>query len=158
MIGRSVLQFWVLALSLGLQIGSLLSESRRPNIFTSLEEILSQDERPVLLVFFSTSCSTCWDDLLEMRLFLHERGLSVRLVGITGDRREEVERFCRKYSFFEPIVLDQRRKIFKAYQVDLVPFKVILLRRKIVYKDDYYLEFGLRKEEAKRCLAAIGRG
>ncbi len=65
-----------------------------------------------------------------MRLFLHERGLSVRLVGITGDRREEVERFCRKYSFFEPIVLDQRRKIFKAYQVDLVPFKMILLAAK----------------------------
>jgi len=158
MIGRSVLPFWILALSLGLQIGSAPAESRKPIIFTSLDEVLSQDERPVLVVFFSTSCATCWDDLLEMRLFLQERGLAVRLVGITGDRREEVERFCRKYSFFEPIVLDQRRKIFKAYQVDLVPFKMILLRRKIVYKDDYYREFGLRHEEVKRCLAAIGRG
>ncbi len=157
MIGRSVLQFWVLALSLCLLIGSVPAKSGKQNVFSSLEEVLSQDEQPVLFVFFSTSCASCWDDLLEMRLFLHERGLSVRLVGITGDSKEEVDRFCRKYSFFQPIVLDRRRKIFKAYQVDLVPFKVILWRQKIVYKDDYYREFGLRQEEAKRCLAAIGR-
>ncbi len=156
--GPGVLPYWTLAFCLIVQAGAPSRVSGQNQFFSSLEEVLGREERPILLVFFSTDCSICWDDLLEMRLFLERHRLRVGIVGISQDDEKELENFRLKYSFFYPIVLDRSRRIFRAHRVDLVPFKVVLQGSRVIYRDDYYRDFFLRQEEAKRCLMSIGRG
>jgi peroxiredoxin len=128
-----------------------------PKIYFSLEDAFPQDGDPVLLVFFSTQCPACRDELVEMKHFIEINRLDVHLVGVTCDLKEEVELFLDTYSIDRPVVLDARKKIHRKFRVDLIPYKVILKDEAVIYRDNYYQEFFERRKEAERCLLDICR-
>jgi hypothetical protein len=121
----------------------------------SLDKLLSDQGTPVLLVFFSTDCTVCFDDLLDMTHFIEKRGLPVRVVGISGDPEVDLRTFVEKYSVRIPIVRDERGRIQRRFKVDIIPYRIILWGGKTLYRDDPYQEFDQRSREAKRFLAAL---
>lgn len=122
----------------------------------SLDEALPADGRPVLLVFFSTGCAPCSDDLLEMILFVRRKGLSPAVVGVSGDTEAEIDTFVEKHSLSCPVVRDERGRIRRRFRVDLIPFKIILAGGTEVYRDDRYLAMDERLRRAQRCLIELG--
>lgn len=125
-------------------------------IFSSIDEVNHETNGMFLLIFFSTDCSVCWDDLFEMKYFVEKNNLPVQIVGVSKDTREELEQFLEKYSFYYPVINDRKGKLYKRFKVDLEPFKIILMDNEIVYKDNYYEDFSIRKEKLKKCLLKIG--
>ena len=123
-----------------------------PVVVSSLEEALPHDGAPALLVFFSASCSSCFDDLLEMIYFVKKNGLSVRVVGISGDTKADLEAFMGKHSVGCFVVRDDRGRLRRRFGVDLVPYKIVLRGDSVVYRDNDYLEFSERRRRAGQCL------
>lgn len=121
-------------------------------IFSSLEEAGLNPAEPLLLVFFSIDCHVCFEDLFEMKYFIEKNRLSLQLVGVTRDLPEEVEAFLSKYSFFYPVICDRKKALYRQHKVDLEPFKVVLAQGRMVWKDDYYKDLLLRREELQRWL------
>jgi hypothetical protein len=124
----------------------------------SLEEALPADGRPALLVFFSTGCPTCFDDLLEMAVFVRRNGLDLAVVGVSGDPEADIEAFVEKYSVRYPVVRDGRARIRRRFKVDLLPYKIVLAGGKVVYRDDDRLPMGERSRRAQRCLIELTAG
>ncbi len=124
----------------------------------SLDEALPADGRPALLVFFSTGCTPCFDDLLEMNLFVRRHGLGAAVVGISGDTEAEIDKFVEKHSLTCPVVRDERGRIRRRFRVDLLPFKIILAGGTEAYRDDYYLALDERLRRAQRCLIELAAG
>ena len=123
-----------------------------PVVVSSLEEALPHDGAPALLVFFSASCPSCFDDLLEMIQFVKKNGLPVRVVGISGDTEADLVAFIEKYSVGCSVVRDDRGKLRRRFGVDLVPYKIVLRRNLVLYRDDDRLEFSERRRRAGQCL------
>lgn len=134
------------------QSGMIFWSDEETNIFFSLGEAVPEPEAPVLLVFFSLDCHVCWDDLFEMRYFIERNRIPVTLVGVTKDSPVAVDAFLRKYSFFHPVVCDQRKELYRRFKVSLEPYKVIFDNGRVLYQDDDYAEFSERLEKAKECL------
>jgi hypothetical protein len=130
----------------------------RRAVLQSLDEALPADGRPALLVFFSTGCTPCFDDLLEMSLFIRRNGLGVAVVGVSGDAGAEIEKFVEKHSLTCPVVRDERGRIRRRFRVDLLPFKIVLAGGAEVYRDDYYLALDERLRRAQRCLIELAAG
>lgn len=130
----------------------------RPVILHSLDEALPANGRPVLLVFFSTGCTPCFDDLLEMALFVRRQGLDLVVVGVTGETEAEIDEFVEKHSLTCPIVRDERGRIRRRFKVDLFPYKIVLAGGTEVYRDDYYLPLDERLRRAQRCLIELAAG
>lgn len=130
---------------------------RRP-LQGSLEAVLPGNGRPVLIVFFSTGCQVCFEDLLEMAGFVRGRDLDLPIVGVCGDPEAEIEAFLEKYSIRAPIVRDGRGRIRRRFKVDLLPYKIVLAKGKEVYRDDYYLPLDERSRRVRRCLIDLGAG
>jgi len=125
-------------------------------IFHSLEEAVPQPARPLLLIFFSLDCHVCWEELFEMRHFLKKCSIPVDLVGICREPEEELRPFLSKFAFFDPVVSDRKKALFRKFRVRLEPFRVILAPDlSILYEDDTLKEFYLRRDEVKRWLLAI---
>jgi hypothetical protein len=127
-------------------------------VLHSLDEALPANGRPALLVFFSTGCTPCFDDLLEMALFVRRKGLDLTVVGVCGDTEAEIDEFVEKYSLTCPVVRDERGRIRRRFRVDLLPFKIVLAEGKEVYRDDDYLPLGERSRRAQRCLIELAAG
>ena len=125
------------------------------SLYLSLDEVLPRD-RPALLVFFSTACASCYDELFEMRYFVEARGLPVEIIGITGGSREEVATFLGKYAYHRPVVLDAKARLRRAFRVDAVPLSLVVCGGRVVCRADVYQEPQRRREEVKRCLLEIG--
>jgi hypothetical protein len=129
-----------------------------PVVVSSLEEALPRDGTPALLVFFSASCPACFDDLLEMIHFIKKNRLNVRVVGISGDPKGDLEAFMEKHSVGCAVVRDDRGRLRRRFGVDLVPYKIVLRRGAVLYRDDDYLEFSERRRRAGQCLIdLVGR-
>jgi thiol-disulfide isomerase/thioredoxin len=126
-----------------------------PVVMSSLEEALPHDGTPALLVFFSTSCPSCFDDLLEMICFVKKKELSVRIIGISGDAKADLEAFMGKHSVGCSVVRDDRGRLRRRFGVDLVPYKIILSGDSVVYRDNDYLESDERRRRAGRCLIEL---
>jgi hypothetical protein len=124
----------------------------------SLEEALPADGRPALLVFFSTGCPACFDDLLEMVAFVRRNRMDVPIVGVSGDPEVDIETFVEKYSLRHPVVRDGRARIRRRFKVDLLPYKIVLAGGKEIYRDDYFLPLGERSRRAQRCLIELSAG
>ena len=124
----------------------------------SLEEALPADGRPALLVFFSTNCPACFDDLLEMAAFVRRNRIDLPIVGVCGDPEADIEAFIEKYSLRHPVVRDGRARIRRRLKVDLLPCKIVLAGGKEVYRDDYHLPLGERSRRAQRCLMELSAG
>lgn len=134
-----------------------LGNEQGPKICYALEQALPSPLKPALLVFFSTECSSCWDDLLEMRYFVDKNGLDVQLVGIAAEPEQDVLRFAEKHAFFHPVVIDKKKRIHRSFHVGLIPYKVILIGNRVRYRDDYDKGFSDRRKEAQSCLLAVAR-
>lgn len=124
-------------------------------IFSSYSQATHETKGTILLVFFSIDCSVCWDDLFEMKYFIEKNNLPVQIVGVSKNSRKELEQFLEKYSFYYPVVNDRKGELYRQFKVDLEPFKVILVDNEVVYKDNYYEDFSIRKEKLKKCLLKI---
>jgi len=126
-----------------------------PVVLSSLAEALPRGGTPVLLIFFSTSCPSCFDDLLEMIYFVKKNGLAVRVVGISGESKAELEAFMGKHSVGCSVVRDDRGKLRRRFGVDLVPYKIVLQGDTVVYRDNDYLELSERRRKAGQCLIKL---
>lgn len=136
-------------------------EQAKPDvrIFASLEEAAPSRGGAVLLVFFSTTCAVCYDDLLESRFMIEKNGWPVAVVGVHLGPYEDLLAFLEKYRWDLPVVLDRRKHLFRKFQVTVVPDKALLVGEDVVHRDDPYRDHGQRREELRRCLARIfGRG
>lgn len=124
-------------------------------ICASLEEAFRGSPGPVLLVFFSTDCPICYEDLFESRYLVDKGRWPVSVVGVFSGLRDDLRAFLEKYAWTQPVVLDRRKDLFKKYKVDAVPFKALLLGTEAVYRDDPYVGPDGRREELKRCLTRL---
>jgi len=130
-------------------------EKSQAGIFSSLDEAVADPERPVLLVFFSLACHVCWDELFEMKEFIDKFSIPVEIIGISLDLPEELRAFVARYSFGHPVVCGRKKELYRRFKVKLEPCRVILERNRVIYQDDYDLDFLARREKAKQCLLAI---
>jgi len=133
----------------------LICEETGIKIFSSFSDAVPESKGAILLVFFSTDCYTCWNDLLEMKYFIEKNNLPVKIVGISKDSKKELEPFLEKHSFYYPVICDRKRELYKKFKVDLEPFKIVLFNGEVLYKDNYYEKFSLREEKAKKCLLKV---
>jgi len=124
-------------------------------ICASLEEAAPAGSGPVLLVFFSTDCSVCYDDLFEARYLIDKGRFAVAVVGVFSGLREDLRVFLEKYGWGLPVVLDRRKILFRKYKVDTVPYKALLLGTEAAYRDDPRRDFAGRREELTRCLTRL---
>lgn len=121
-------------------------------IFRSLDEAVPVPGTPVLLVFFSTGCPSCYDDLFEARLLVERGGWPVCVTGVYSGPEEELRSFLEKYAWTRPAVLDRRKALFRKHRVEAVPFKVLLIEGRAAYRDDPRTAYGERMEALKKCL------
>jgi hypothetical protein len=121
-------------------------------ICAGLDEAAPPGTGPVLLVFFSTDCSVCYDDLFEARYLVDKGRWPVAVVGVAAGPREELGRFLEKHAWTLPVVLDRRKALARRFRVDAVPFKALLLGSETIYRDDPYIGLEDRRKELKRCL------
>ena len=121
-------------------------------ICASLDEAAPPGTGAVLLVFFSTECPACYEELFEARYLVDRGGWPVTVIGVALSLRDDLEAFLDKYAWTAPVVLDRRKALFRRFGVDAVPFKALLLGPETVYRDDPYLGPEARREELSRCL------
>jgi hypothetical protein len=121
-------------------------------ICRSLDEAVPVPGTPVLLVFFSTGCPSCYDDLFEARLLVERGGWPVSVVGVFSGPEDELRSFLEKYAWTRPVVLDRRKALFWRHRVEAVPYKVLLLQGRTAYRDDPRAEYGDRMEVLRKCL------
>jgi hypothetical protein len=125
------------------------SEAR---ICRTLEEAVPTVGVPVLLVFFSTGCPSCYDDLFEARVLVERGGWPVSVVGVFAGPEDELRSFLEKFAWTRPVVLDRRKMLFRRHGVEAVPFKVLLVAGGAVYRDDPRTAYDARKEALRKCL------
>lgn len=126
-----------------------------PVIAASIEEVLPPGAGPALLVFFSVECQPCFDDLLEMIVHVERENLPVRVIGISDDPADELEAFAVKYSVRCPFVRDKKNRLRRRFGADSFPFKVVISKDEVVYRDDTRLEYKERRRMAEKCLADV---
>lgn len=124
----------------------------------SLDEALPADGRPALVVFFSTGCPTCFDDLLEMAAFIRRNKMRMPIIGVCGDPASDIDAFVEKYAVHDPIVRDSRGRIRRRLKVDLLPYKIVMAGGKELYRDDYFLPLAERSRRAQKCLIELTDG
>jgi hypothetical protein len=121
-------------------------------ICPTLEEATGPAGSPVLLVFFSTECPSCYDDLFEARYLVEKAGFDVAVIGVFSGPRDALRAFLEKFAWTLPVVLDRKKTLFRRFRVDMVPYKALLSGGKAVYRDDPYKDYGRRREDLERCL------
>jgi hypothetical protein len=109
----------------------------------------------VLLVFFSTDCPVCYDDLFESRYLVDKGGWPVAVIGVSPGPRETLREFLEKHGWALPVVLDARRTLSKRFGAGPAPFKVLLDGEEVAYRDDPYRGLEDRRKELERCLTRL---
>ncbi len=110
---------------------------------------------PALLVFFSTDCHVCYDDLFEARYLVDKGRWPVTVIGVSSGPREALREFLEKHAWALPVVLDIRKALFKRFKAGAVPFKALLVGSEVAYRDDPYLGLEERRKELERCLTRL---
>jgi len=132
--------------------GSPAAEKTPVRLLRTLEEARPGPGWPFVLVFFSTSCPVCWDDLFEMRNIIESNDLPVKLIGVSVDRTEDLEAFLKKYAFTHPVVADRRREVHRRFRIQAAPYKLLLRDETVLYRDDVLQDPKTQRERLKRCL------
>jgi hypothetical protein len=153
----------VLAAAVAVAVGALLAvgfaiAAAHPvevRICAGLDEASPPGAGPVLLVFFSTDCPICYDDLFETRYLVEKGRWPVAVVGVSSGPREDLRRFLEKHAWALPVVLDGRKALFRRFKVDAAPFKALLVGAEAVYRDDPYSALEDRRKELERCLTRL---
>jgi len=130
----------------------LFCNAQKICICSSFDEAVQNKSGPYLLVFFSTSCQVCWEDLIKMKYFLHKQSIDIKLIGVSRDLKEDLVKFAEMYSIDCPVISDRRGELYKKYQVDLEPFKLIIAHSRVFYRDSYYKDLQKREENIKKML------
>ena len=131
------------------------SRSAEVRIYSSLDEAATPGSGPVLLVFFSIECPVCYEELFESRYLIDKGGWPVAVVGVSLALRDDLETFLNKYAWTSPVVLDRRKVLFRKFKVDAVPFRILLLGKEEVYRDDPYLGPEARRKRLTKCLIGL---
>lgn len=97
--------------------------------------------QPVLLVFFTPSCSHCWNEapVLEAAYRKYrDRGLVVLGVGyIGGSSKEALEHFVAENGLTYPVAIDTpETKIVERYGVSWVPHNVFFNRQGNIVREE----------------------
>lgn len=145
----------VLAASFAGAAAGAVRESAGVRICASLEEAAPAGSGPVLLVFFSTDCPVCYDDLFESRYLVDRGGFAVAVIGVFSGLREDLRVFLEKFDWKLPVVLDRRKVLFRRFKVDTVPYKALLLGTEAAYRDDPRRDFAGRRKELEQCLTRL---
>jgi hypothetical protein len=124
-----------------------------------LDEAAPPGSGPALLVFFSTECQVCYDDLFETRYLVERAGWPVAVVGVCPGPLPDLERFLRKHAWTLPVVHDRGRALVRRFKVDAPPHKVLLAgggaNAEAIYEDDPRLPLEDRRKELERCLTRL---
>ncbi len=124
-------------------------------VCAGLDEAAPPGTGPVLLVFFSTDCLVCYDDLFESRYLVDKGGWPVSVVGVSSGPRKDLERFLEKHAWRLPVVHDRGKALFRRFKVDAPPHKVLLAAGGAVYQDDPRIAVEDRRKELERCLTRL---
>lgn len=143
------------AVSLAFLLAAASRGSGDVRICAGLDDAAPPGTGPVLLVFFSTDCPVCYDDLFESRYLVDKGRWPVTVVGVSSGLREDLQAFLEKHAWALPVILDRRKVLFRRFKVDFPPFKALLLGPRAVYRDDPYLDPDGRREELKKCLTRL---
>jgi peroxiredoxin len=85
-----------------------------------------------VLVFVTTWCDECGDEMTEMRSYqqrLQAEGLRVRVVVIdTQERADDVRAFARRHDLPTTVAIDESGDVMRAYEVRTFPTMVIVAR------------------------------
>lgn len=125
-------------------------------LYRTLDEVPRRPELPVVLVFFSTGCSACWDDLFAVRLLVEESRFDCELIGVTRDPERSVRAFLDKYGYAGPVVRDAGKRLFRTLRVEVEPAAVVIEDGRVVYRDDAYRTYASRREELKKWMMRRG--
>jgi peroxiredoxin len=139
-------------LALGMSLLAASRPAHEVRICRSLEEAAPPPGGPILLVFFSTDCPSCYDDLFEARYVIEKGAWPVRVVGVYSGPGDELRSFLGKYAWPLPVVLDRQKILFRKFNVDCLPDKALLAGGTTVYRDDPYKDPPRRMEDLKTCL------
>jgi hypothetical protein len=150
--GAAAAALFATALAAGAAAGSGASTPEDVRICAGLDEAAPPGTGPVLLVFFTTDCPVCYDDLFEARYLVDNGRWPVTVIGVTSGRRDELTRFLEKHAWALPVVLDKRRALIRRFKVNAVPFKALLVGSETIYTDDPYVGLEARRKELERCL------
>lgn len=124
-------------------------------ICSSFDEAVPSGSGAVLLVFFSTECPACYEELFESRYLIDKGKWPVAVVGVALALRDDLEAFLQKFAWTSPVVLDRRKVLFRKYKVSDVPDRVLLLGSEAVYRDDPYISPAARQRELTECLMRL---
>jgi len=127
-------------------------------IHRSLAEAVPSRQAPVLLVFFSTGCASCYDELFQARLAVEKAGWPLTVIGVCQGPADELRLLLEKYAWTLPVVLDRRRLLFRRFGVEALPYKAVLVGGRTVYKDNPYSGYSRRWEELAACLKKLFSG
>lgn len=96
---------------------------------------------PVILVFFTPSCSHCWNEAPVLEAIYEkykDQGLVVLGVGYIGGSTEEALRhFVEENGVTYPVAIDtQETKVVKLYNVSWVPHNVFFNRQGNIVREE----------------------
>jgi len=132
---------------------------RGGTVRAGLDEAAPPGSGPVLLVFFSTDCPVCYDDLFEARYLVDRGGWPVAVVGVFAGPGPDLDRFLEKHAWTRPVVHDRRRALVRRFKVDAPPHKILLAgggeNAETIYEDDPRLALEERRKELERCLTRL---
>jgi AhpC/TSA family len=163
--GRAVVSAVAAAALAGLPVGTMFAAGAAPGpavavpaevrICAGLDEAAPPGTGPLLLVFFSTDCHVCSDELIEARYLVEKGRWPVTVIGVTSGPREPLREFLEKHAWALPVVLDARRALFKRFKAGAAPLKALVVAGEVVYRDDPYLGLEERRKELERCLTRL---
>lgn len=151
---RPALAF-LLAAGMGGALPGLGRDRNEARICASLEEAVPTPSGAVLLVFFSTGCAICFDELLEARFAVEQNGWPVAVVGVHLGPYEELRAFLEKYRWDKPVVFDRRKLLFRKFKVAVVPDLLLLIGDEVVHRSDPTSDHRVRRDELRLCLERI---
>lgn len=99
--------------------------------------------RPVILTFFTPSCSHCWNEAPVLEAIYRkykDRGLVVLGVGYIGESTEEaLKHFVEENGLTYPVAIDtQKTQVVKRYNVSWVPHNVFFDRRGNIVREEQH--------------------
>lgn len=93
----------------------------------------------VVLNFWTSWCEYCYEEVLELNRFYHERNkdeVELLAVNITSQERSEeaVRRFADINKLTFPVLFDKKGKVMKAYRIIGIPTTIIIDQQGVIRK------------------------
>jgi len=135
--------------------GIILKEKYPIKLMLTFEEAIPDPKQPVLLVFFSTVCPTCWNELFEAKYLIESNGFPVQLVGVSVEKPEYLKPFLEKYSFPYPVISDRHREVYRRFNVQHDTYKILLQGNKVLYREDVLQDTKTQRKMLEQCIFKV---